>query len=432
MPEQKIIIRSEEVQEVLGRIPPRILRYGMVVLGLFLFAILALSYFIKYPDLVEAPALIMSSPAPASILAKQAGQIGEVFAHSGDTVRRGQLLATLRSNANTEDIDHLKRTIAVAWDYRALLDTLEGKKLSLGEVQPQYNALLATLEAYRQCSAPAVLRAIDSQRERLASLKRLEQTQALLCRSLADEYAIAQRQHARDTLLLTQRVLSPEDYDRRERLYLQSLQQLVQQRMARQNIRLQIADAESALHLKSTSATQLVEEKKSAVVHALRILSETLWSWKERYSLHSPIEGVVNSANLWQPEQAVHPGELIYTIAPQHPARLHVQVQLPSQNLGKVRVGQEVFIVLPAYPEQEFGRLKGRVAYIASTPNADGVSLSSVTLPQGLQTTYGIQLPPAPHFTGTASIITQDKRLIERLLLPVKYQISKSTRTIVN
>ena len=50
---KEIELRSEEVQEVMGRIPPAILRYGIVVLLGIIAVVLAGSACFSYPDTVE-------------------------------------------------------------------------------------------------------------------------------------------------------------------------------------------------------------------------------------------------------------------------------------------------------------------------------------------------------------------------------------------
>ena len=50
---REIELRSEEVQEVMGKIPPAILRYGIVVLLGIMAVVLAGSACFSYPDTVE-------------------------------------------------------------------------------------------------------------------------------------------------------------------------------------------------------------------------------------------------------------------------------------------------------------------------------------------------------------------------------------------
>lgn len=55
---KKLELRSQEVQDVLGRVPPSILRWGITVIALVLIALLAGAYFFKYPDTLSGQATI--------------------------------------------------------------------------------------------------------------------------------------------------------------------------------------------------------------------------------------------------------------------------------------------------------------------------------------------------------------------------------------
>lgn len=43
-----------------------------------------------------------------------------------------------------------------------------------------------------------------------------------------------------------------------------------------------------------------------------------------------------------------------------------------------------------------------------------------ISLPDGLRTTYGKELPFVPGMEGQADIVTENRSLLERFLLPVK------------
>ena len=64
-----IELRSEEVQEILGHIPSRLIRYGItIILGVIL-VVFAGSFLFTYPDILTAPVEIISTNAPAAVIA---------------------------------------------------------------------------------------------------------------------------------------------------------------------------------------------------------------------------------------------------------------------------------------------------------------------------------------------------------------------------
>ena len=68
------------------------------------------------------------------------------------------------------------------------------------------------------------------------------------------------------------------------------------------------------------------------------------------------------------------------------------------------------------YPDREFGIIKGSIKAISLTPDKDGNLIIDVSLPNGLQTSYKKKIIFQQEMIGSADIITEDLRLLERLL----------------
>ena len=66
-----IELRSEEVQEVMSRIPPWILRRGITLLFVIIVLLLSGSWFFKYPDVIQAGITVTSLEPPASVIDRQ-------------------------------------------------------------------------------------------------------------------------------------------------------------------------------------------------------------------------------------------------------------------------------------------------------------------------------------------------------------------------
>ena len=58
MNEDNIELRSEELQEIIGRMPSRIERYGIIVIACVVLVIFVGSFFFKYPDTLDAKVVI--------------------------------------------------------------------------------------------------------------------------------------------------------------------------------------------------------------------------------------------------------------------------------------------------------------------------------------------------------------------------------------
>ena len=78
---KEIELRSEEVQEVMNRVPAWILRSGITVLFVIVVALVAGSYWFKYPDVIAAEVTV-SRKTGESVCTKRAG--GGTRHESGD------------------------------------------------------------------------------------------------------------------------------------------------------------------------------------------------------------------------------------------------------------------------------------------------------------------------------------------------------------
>lgn len=119
---------------------------------------------------------------------------------------------------------------------------------------------------------------------------------------------------------------------------------------------------------------------------------------------------------LWAANQTVNAGDNVFVIIPDKEKGYIGKVKAPLLNSGKIRIRQEVNIRLANYPDREFGILKGLVQAISLTPDKDGNLLIDVSLPNALETSYKKQIVFQQEMSGTAEIVTEDLRLIERLL----------------
>lgn len=100
------------------------------------------------------------------------------------------------------------------------------------------------------------------------------------------------------------------------------------------------------------------------------------------------------------------------------------KVNLPAKEVRKVAVGQKVNIRLEDYPSKEFGFVKGRIIHIASA-SEKGNYLIEVEMQKNLTTSYDIPIKFSQEMKGSAEIITEDLRLIQRFINPVKSLLNR-------
>ena len=177
----------------------------------------------------------------------------------------------------------------------------------------------------------------------------------------------------------------------------------------------------SAKNLDDTSIrkTQSDLRLKKKAEQSFLYLKKAIKDWEKMYVLKSSMNGKVSFLNFWSKNQNVKKGDLIFTIIPDKSEFFIGKIKAPIANSGKIEIGQKVQIKLLNYPSDEFGELNGRVKSISLIPDQEGNYLVDVELPS-LKTTYKKDIEFKQEMQGTANIVTEDLRLIERFFYQLK------------
>ena len=88
-------IYSDEIQEIMGRIPGWVIRWGISVVFAVFMILLGVSYFFKYPKVVVAPIELTTSNPPADLIARATGKIAYLLVDNNQHVSRGDIIAVL-------------------------------------------------------------------------------------------------------------------------------------------------------------------------------------------------------------------------------------------------------------------------------------------------------------------------------------------------
>jgi HlyD family secretion protein len=97
-----------------------------------------------------------------------------------------------------------------------------------------------------------------------------------------------------------------------------------------------------------------------------------------------------------------------------------------SGGAGKIRPRQPVRIRFDDFPYKEFGIVSGRVQSVSLVAR-EGANLVLVDIPYPLTTSFNKRLQFKQDMTGEASIVTEDIRLIGRVLNEIRRAFVNNT-----
>ena len=419
---------STEAQEILGKIPSWIVRWGVTVIFVIFAGILLGCYFIKYPDTVEAPVEITTLNPPADLVSRYDGLIDSIFVTDEQLVDKGMLVAVLRNAADWRDIEALTGNLAVAEPGPGMAaEAWLNRDYDLGELQSSFADLQSKCRDYRHyLETDIIARKQQLLREQIAKNReyyaKLERQRTLLAKDLDYQRTI----HDRDSLLYAENVISAADFEGSSQNLLAKQNSAAGFDATLTSTELQIIQNEQQLVELTLQRENEVAEYERSIAQSRQQLLAQIAQWKQQYVLEAPAPGRVTLVSYWSENQHVGVGDKLASIVPDGTTEVIGRMQVPSSGFGKVKVGQQVNVKLNGYPYMEFGVLKGTIRTISAVPEqvqsqsgTFAVYYAEVVFPDGLRTSYKKELPMIQQMDGTAEIITEDMRLISRFVQPI-------------
>src|SRR4051812_14294577 len=99
---------SDEVKEIISYRPHWMIRNGNVAFFIVLVSLLALTWFIAYPDIVNGTARLVSLNAPKMVSSKTEGKLVKLFVSDGEAVQNGEHLGYMESTTSYNESMQLK------------------------------------------------------------------------------------------------------------------------------------------------------------------------------------------------------------------------------------------------------------------------------------------------------------------------------------
>ena len=425
---KEIELRSEEVQEVMNRVPAWILRSGITVLFIIVVVLVAGSYWFKYPDVITAEVTVSTQEPPSYVMARSAGRLADLYVQNGQEVKPDMNLGVIENTARAVDVFSLKGKMQ-KWKQEGytpesgknLFLLSETDRWRLGEIQSAYAGFVSTLsEVVRMKELGYYAKKLQSQKELLATQKKYYDQVRRQYFLIEKEYALAHASYARDSILYHRKAMIITEFEQSGSRYLQSLQSKESARMQLTQVDMQIEQSEEALLDLEKQAFEEQQTQEVNLRNATDQLLGQLAAWEQHYLLRSPVGGKVTFLNVWSVNQYVESGATVFVVAPKEESLPVGTALLPLQGSGKVKAGQRVNLRLNNYPDQEFGYVRGEVRSVSPLPTAEGMYVVDIALPDGLTTNYGKMLPLTREMKGSAELITDDLRLLERLIMPLR------------
>ncbi len=396
----------DTLQDFLATPPSWLLHSGMGLMCTIAIMAIAMSWFIRYPDRIQATALLRTQQAPVEVFCANGGRLESILVSNQQWVQAGQTLALIHNAAQWSDLQWVEQAIAKPVQFTIALPS---RPLQLGDVQASFASWLQTCEALQQFLAQTITE------EQIAALQQEAQRNTELAQALdqrsslySEEVELVQRDYNRASSLNKQKVISDQELEGKKTAWLQA-------RRSAHSMK------EEAIQNRLRAERQTGQEDHTRnYQQATQQLQAALDQWKLQYLITAPIAGTL----VWQTGlgegQFLNAGKAPGTIIPASCEGVVAICTAPTTGSGRMSLGNRVQIELDAFPPDEFGYLEGKVSYISRLPaaNQEGKFFYQVEvkLPNTLHSSYNKIIPFRQNLSGTARIVTKERRMLERLL----------------
>jgi multidrug resistance efflux pump len=417
-------MRSHEAQEIIRRKPGFIEKWALLLFMIILLLLLGGTWFIKYPDIIEARGTLTADNAPKEIIALQTGRLIKLFVKNGSSIKKGDMIGWLETTANTQEVLNLSAQLdsslllIVKGHSENLSNLFKNDYQNLGELQQSYQVFTAALQQYNDYLINGFY--VRKKEMLLKDMNTLQQMNLSIEQqknlTKQDEDS-SEKSMKMNKYLFDEKIISAEEYRTENSKY-------VNKQMAIPQLNSNILSNQNQQRDKMKELEQLehdVNQQKIIFEQALQTLKSNVADWLHKYTIQSPLDGTIFFTLPLQQNKFIEAGKLLRYINPQD-SKFYVEMYLPQNNSGKVDTGMQVQLRFDAYPYQEVGFVKGRLDYISKIASDSGF-LATIQLDNGLTTNLKNNIQYKNGLTAQAIVITKNMRLLQRLY----YNIVKTT-----
>lgn len=408
---------STEVKEIISYRPHWIIRRGNLFFFLILSGILFGSWLIKYPDIVKGSLRIAAVDGPKTVTAKKEGNLVKLLVKNETEVKEGEALAYMQSTGEHEEVLQLKKWIHKIEQpvsnecIEVLLNYPLPALNNLGELQPDYETFRLQLKETMQSLQSGYY--VQKKQTLLIDITYQQQLKANLVKQnelLKQEYDLQKVDYNAKDGLAKENVIAPLELNQEKGKMLLKEQGLEQMAAL-------IINSNITSHNKQKELLELqkyVMDQRLKIQAALFSLKSKTEDWIRQFILTAPQSGKLFYTFFVTENQLISAGTEIFYVQP-YKSNYFGLLTAGQNGIGKIYKDQDVIIRVQGYPSEQFGYLKGKVAYISNLPNRNDSFLIRVILPRDLITNQKYQLQFRNNLLASAEIVTKERRLLARI-----------------
>jgi len=239
--------------------------------------------------------------------------------------------------------------------------------------------------------------------------------------------AIAKQDVERGAILAKKGLASNRDNERRNTTLLAEQQELANYNRQIAALEKEIVDIDNRIGAVPIEMTSARAEAETAEASLKQRVADA--EARSLYYVTAPITGRVAALPVFT-GQTISAGGTIVVMLPTS-GKLEAELLVPSRAIGFIKPGQEIRLMLDAFPHQRFGTVQGEVKTVSSTVLGQGeISIPGLainepmfriraTLSREVMIAYGDTIPMQPGMLVSADIVFDRRSLLNWLFDPI-------------
>ncbi|MBO6082810.1 MAG: biotin/lipoyl-binding protein, partial [Bacteroidales bacterium] len=309
---------SREADEIFGKLPSWIIRWGITVITAILLAVIIACCLIRYPQALKSRIVLTSDNPPSDLVARFSGILDSVYVRDGTMVSEGDLIALIATPAVYVDVRSAEAAAQRTEESLTVQDVrriIRQQGLRLGDLQSDWIALQRSCADYLNWAdlnqAGRKIAMLESQEaESKEYLSLLENQRG----NVSENVGYMLKSFRRDSSLYAEKLISQAEYE-------QSIMDLHAKQNELTSLDATLSSARmSQLELRRQILELRLQESTEQMTYVLDIrrcsreLLSGIASWKETYAFLAPFAGKVSLQNVWSRGQHISVGDLVASI----------------------------------------------------------------------------------------------------------------------
>lgn len=351
------------IPEIQGKIVNIITWIVLVFIFILIWGLLL----VERPESIEAQCVVYADNQPQRLIPMVSGQI--VFLHSiGDSVHANEDIAYIRKAAVYQQIIQLDKCISNLNDVISNQSFLQHRFDSIGEISDAYINLIKSIIHYNDIIDSRFYSTnihrnnieIESLKSNISSQNSNLNYQKNLLIHYSDEFKLD------SCLFHSSNAITLDIYNQHKLRLLQQQESVAKAYADITRSLFQIQTLENEIQQIKIQEENDIKNSFNDIQYNHQYLQDAIKLWKERYVLHSELNGIIENVHHIENNQFVPEGVEVSRIIP-HEKSLRSQISFSNVNASKVKDGTRVKIYLYDYRRDANGFIVGKITNISKS-----------------------------------------------------------------